>query len=82
MSTGIPVVATECVPQNLRIEGGCTIVPTDDVQALSNAMRQMMETDIDGQQLSESVRQMASPEVIGKRLSDLFVELLVASRHA
>ena len=82
MSTGIPVVATECVPQNLRIEGGCTIVPTDDVQALSNAMRQMLETEIDGQQLSDSVRQIASPEVIGKRLSDLFVELLVASRHA
>ena len=60
----------------------CAEGATDDVQALSNAMRQMLETEIDGQQLSDSVRQIASPEVIGKRLSDLFVELLVASRHA
>ena len=80
MSTGIPVVATECVPQSLRIEDGCTIVPVDDVQALSDAMRQVMEQkDFDGVSVSASVRQLASPEVIGRRLTTLFNELLVSA---
>jgi glycosyltransferase involved in cell wall biosynthesis len=80
MSTGIPVVATECVPQSLRIEGGCTIVPVDDVQALSDAMRRMMEQkDFDGGSVSASVRQLASPEMIGRRLTTLFNEVLVSA---
>lgn len=82
MSTGIPTIATECIPQNLRIEGGCKIVPIDDADALAEAMKQaILEPQTDGQKLSERVRQMASPEVVGKKLSDLFVELLVASSH-
>ena len=80
MSTGIPVVATECVPQSLRIEEGCTIVPVDDSQALSDAMRQVMERkDFDGVAVSESVSQLASPEVIGRRLTTLFNGLLVSA---
>jgi glycosyltransferase involved in cell wall biosynthesis len=80
MSTGIPVVATACVPQSLRIEGGCTIVPVDDVQALSDAMRRMMEQkDFDGGSVSASVRQLASPEMIGRRLTTLFNEVLVSA---
>lgn len=82
MSTGIPTIATECIPQNLRIEGGCKIVPIDDADALAEAMKQaILEPQTDGQKLSERVRQMASPEVVGKKLSDLFVELLVALSH-
>lgn len=80
MSTGIPVVATECVPQSLRIEGGCTIVPVDDVQALSDAMRRVMEQkDFDRVAVSEAVRQLASPEVIGRQLTTLFNELLASA---
>ncbi len=79
MSTGIPVVATECVPQSLRIEGGCTIVTIDDVQALSDVMRQVMEQkDFDGVSVSASVRQIASPGKIGRRLTGLFNELLAS----
>ena len=82
MSTGVPTIATECIPQNLRIEGGCKIVPIDDADALAEAMKQaILEPQTDGQKLSERVRQMASPEVVGKKLSDLFVELRVASSH-
>lgn len=80
MSTGIPVVATECVPQSLRIAGGCTIVPVDDVQALSDAMRRVMEQkDFDGVAVSEAVRQLASPEVIGRQLTTLFNDLLTSA---
>ena len=79
MSTGIPVVATECIPQSLRIEQGCTIVPVDDVQALSEAMRTVsMYECFDGQTVSEKVRQMASPEVIGQKLVALFNDILAS----
>jgi len=73
MATGIPVISTECIPQNLRIEGGCTIVPIDDVDALSVAMKKVMEQeDFDGRKVSESVKEMASPMVVGQKLSQLF----------
>ena len=79
MSTGIPVIATESVPQNLRIEGGCTIVPIDDAEALSRAMAQMMaEPMADGKKLSEQVRALASPQVVGKRLQTIFSEALAS----
>ena len=79
MSTGIPVVATECVPQGLRIEGGSTIVPIDDVKALSEAMSDVMNNaSIDGQWLSQEVERMASPELIGRKLEKLFSELVAS----
>ena len=79
MSTGIPVIATESVPQNLRLEGGCTIVPIDDAEALSQAMAQMMAgPTADGKNLSEQVRALASPQVVGKRLQTIFSEALAS----
>ena len=80
MSTGIPVIATECIPQSLRIEGGCTIVPVDDIAALTEAMKQVVEqTDYDGKKVSETVCQMASPCVVGRQLSELFSSIILSS---
>ena len=78
MSTGIPVIATTCVPQSLRLEDGCRIVAVDDVDGLSAAMADVMKQTVDGRQLSQEVREMASPEVIGGRLVSLF-EGVIAS---
>lgn len=80
MSTGIPVVSTECVPQSLRIEGGSVIVPIDDITALAKAMRSVMEQPaIDGRALSDQVASMASPEVVGKKLEELFSGIVASS---
>ena len=76
MSTGIPVISTECVPQNLRIDNGCVIVPIDDMDALSAAMRQVMELDADGKAISESIWHLASPEVVGRKLERLFSDTI------
>lgn len=79
MSTGIPVIATECVPQSLRIEGGCTIVPIDDVEALKKAMFDVMSRPtVAGQWLSQEVLRIASPEVVGRKLEKLFGRLVVS----
>lgn len=81
MSTGIPVISTECVPRSLRIEGGCTIVPVDDAVALSEAMKTMAtnQAPIDGHKISGRVIQLASPEVVGRRLEAIFSE--IAASH-
>ena len=80
MSTGIPVIATDCIPQSLRIEGGCTIVPVDDVEALAEAMKTVsQQPSFDGKGVSEKVSQMASPEVIGRQLSALFTSILASA---
>ena len=79
MSTGIPVIATECVPQSLRIIGGSTIVPIDDVSALSETMADMMNRPVvDGRWLSQEVARIASPEVVGRKLEKLFSGLTVS----
>ena len=74
MSTGIPVVSTEVIPQNLRLEGGCFIVPVDNADALADAMKHVAETPIDGQQISQQVAQLASARVVGERLEKVFKE--------
>ena len=80
MSTGIPVIATDCIPQSLRIEGGCTIVPVDDVEAMAGAMKSVsQQTSFNGKAVSERVSQMASPEVIGQQLSALFTDILASA---
>ncbi len=78
LSTGIPVISTNCIPQNLRIEGGCTIVPTDDVEALTVAMQQVMKQTYDGKAISEAISLFSSPEVIGKKLENLFSDIIAS----
>ena len=76
MSTGIPVVSTEVIPQNLRLEGGCFIVPVDNADALADAMKHVAETPIDGQQISQQVAQLASARIVGERLEKVFKEAI------
>ena len=75
MSTGIPVISTECIPQSLRIKGGCTIVPIDDAPALAQAMKQVTMCS-PSVQLSEEIKEIASPEVVGKKIEAIFRDLL------
>jgi glycosyltransferase involved in cell wall biosynthesis len=79
MSTGIPVVSTECIPRSLRIEEGCTIVPIDDAEALASAMRHVVEQPvIDGKLLSKKISALASPAVVGRQLEQVFIEVLAS----
>lgn len=74
MSTGLPVISTECVPTNERIEGGCTIVPVDDVQALAKAMDRQTTAPAaadGGMRLSQAVQRLASKEVVGRQLEEV-----------
>ena len=77
MSTGIPVVATTCIPRCLQLGEGCSIVPVDDAQALAAAMHAVMKNGpIDGASLSAQVATIASPRAIGRQLEQLFSEVM------
>lgn len=77
MSTGIPAITTDCVPMNVRIEGGCFIFPVDDARALYDMMNNVMSAEgIDGKALSTKVADVASPSVIGKKIEQVFEDVL------
>lgn len=79
MSTGIPVISTECIPHSLRIEEGCTIVPIGDADALAFAMSHMVEQPaVDGEMLSVKISELASPIVVGRQLEQVLSEVLVS----
>jgi glycosyltransferase involved in cell wall biosynthesis len=69
MSTGIPVVTTEAVPQNVRIDKACFIAPIDDVEAIADKMCEVMQlTDGEGEVFSKIVAEKVSPQVIAAQL--------------
>ncbi len=78
MSSGIPYISTEITPQNLRLSTDCKIVPVDDINALSTAMKQMIEhySAVNSKQLSNLANNIASPYIVGKQLNDLFHQLI------
>ena len=76
MSTGIPVIATTCVPKSVRIEGGCTVVPVDNAEALCVAMKQVMACEFDGKTVSDAVKRMSAPQVVAQKLENLFNRII------
>lgn len=77
MSTGLPVITTDCIPKSGRIEPGCRVVPIDDALAMAQAIGDLRkEGTNDCHQASERVAGMASPDVVGKRLDSLFRNII------
>ena len=76
MSTGIPVISTECIPRCLRLEGGCTIVPVGNAAELATVMNKVMAADVNGSMLSQQIVEMASPQAVGRKLEQIFSEIL------
>ena len=75
MSTGIPVVTTEAVPQNVRIEKGCYVAPVDDATVIAHRMCEvMLLPDGLGEDFSKTVRERVSPQVIATQLNAVMKE--------
>ena len=75
MSTGIRTITTEAAPRNVRIEGGCTVVPVDDVTALAEAMEAVYATPFSGgEALSERVSAVCSPRAVGLKLEKILTD--------
>ena len=82
MSTGIPVVTTEAVPQNVRIDKGCFIAPIDDVEAIADKMCEVMQlTDGEGEIFSRVVAEKVSPSVIANQLDAVMKDCVLSHRN-
>lgn len=82
MSTGIPVVSTECVPRCQRLSG-CSIVPIGDAESLARAMLQVVEQPAtDGKLYAEQVVRLASPAVVGRQLEAIFQSLVSSATYS
>ena len=83
MSTGIPVVTTEAVPQNVRIDMGCFIAPIDDAEAIADKMCEVMQlTDGEGEVFSKIVAEKVSPQVIAAQLETVLRDCMQYYRNS
>lgn len=71
MSTGIPVVTTECVPSTVRIAGACLISQTGSADSLTQKMIEIQMIS-PSESFSMAVRNLASPDVVAKQLEEVF----------
>ena len=80
LSTGVPVISTEAIPESVRLDEASWFVPIDDVDALAEMMRRCSRQEMvyDGRKASQLVRELASPQVIGQKIADV----LSAACHA
>lgn len=80
LSTGVPVISTEAIPESVRLDEASWFVPVDDVDALAEMMRlcSCQEMVYDARKASQLVRELASPHVIGQKIADV----LSAACHA
>ena len=73
LASGVPVVATEAVPANARIEGGCIMVPIGEAEPLRGAMERVLPLSLDAGCIGQ-LRRMVAPESVAAQLEQLFAE--------
>jgi glycosyltransferase involved in cell wall biosynthesis len=82
MSTGIPVVTTEAVPQNVRIDKGCIVAPIEDAKAIAEGMCEVMQLSAKvGEDVSRFVRERTSPSVIAQQIDAVMSECVSSHRN-
>lgn len=73
MSTGIPVVSTECVPMAERVEGACIITPIGDAKAFAEGMKDIRKI-APSARFHDAVCAIASPATVAKEITRVFNE--------
>lgn len=71
LATGIPVVATEVVPQSERIEGAVLISPVDDAEALARNINKVKEIK-PSVSFAEAVARLSSAKTVADQLTQIF----------
>lgn len=75
LSTGIPVVATEVIPQNERIEGAVLISPVNDAEALARNINKVKEIEPSAS-FAEAVARLSSASMVADKLTQIFSKAL------
>jgi glycosyltransferase involved in cell wall biosynthesis len=85
LATGLPVIATRCGgPEDIvGAQDGC-LVPVDDVDAMSAAMRKIADdpTRADRSARRARCRNRFGPKVISRRWLDIYADVLAQDRRA
>lgn len=71
LSTGIPVVGTEVIPQSERIDGGVVISKTGDAESLREDMKKVM-TIKPSMAFHDKVATLSSANRVAEQLMDIF----------
>lgn len=72
MSTGIPVVATECTPRSERIPHACLISKTADAHDLRQKMMDARHI-APSEAITQAVQQLCSPRVVAQQIEELVI---------
>ena len=79
LSQGLPTIATVCGgPEEFINEQNGILIPTDDVEALSDAMIDMYNnySKYDSMAIAEDCKRRFAPEVIASQLTEIFEEVI------
>lgn len=76
LSTGIPIITTPCIAESQKIGNSYTIVPYEDIDALCDAMKALVESPLDCYEASLFIRQNYSSEQIAKKITDIFQNII------
>ena len=79
MACGLPIIATDCGgPRDIVTEENGLLIPTEDVNALGNAILHMVNNidKYDRKAIAEDCQARFSPEVIAKQLTQIFEDTI------
>lgn len=71
ISTGIPVVTTDAIPQNALVEGACLIAKVGDSVSLHQRMQEVIHVDFDPR-WSDELKARVAPHVVAQQIMTVF----------
>lgn len=71
ISTGIPVVTTDAIPQNALVEGACLIAKVGDSVSLHQRMQEVIHVDFDPR-WSDELKARVAPHVVAQQIMKVF----------
>lgn len=74
--TGIPIITTPSIAESQKIENSYTIIPFNDINALSNAMQNLIKKPIDCYNASNYIKKHYSFEQIAITLTQTFSNII------
>lgn len=84
MACGLPIIATDCGgPRDIVTEENGLLIPTEDVNALGNAILHMVNNidKYDRKAIAEDCQARFSPEVIAKQLTQIFEDTIKTTKN-
>ncbi|MHB9056608.1 MAG: glycosyltransferase [Paludibacteraceae bacterium] len=78
LSTGLPIVCTEVIPETMANETNSIRVPVEDVEKLAAAIMEMSKrfADFDRKKISENIKKTADKKVVARKLIEAYRDIL------